>query len=73
MLNFNEASLESDWVERPACELPSGFKSLAVKVESSLMTTLIWRQPLDAGACLTLSYRVWVDDGQAGSFVQYGS
>ena len=43
VLNFNGPSESSAWVERRACEIPSGFQSLSVKLESSTQTTLVWR------------------------------
>lgn len=43
VMNFNGPSEEADWVERHACETPADFTSLFVSLESSAMTTLVWR------------------------------
>lgn len=58
---------------RPACEVPKGFKNLEVYLTSSTTIGLVWREPIDDGACLILSYQVMVDDGSQGAFTTYGS
>jgi predicted phage tail protein len=73
VLNFNGGSQLSDAVERPACEIPQEFQSLSVKSTSVSVTKLAWRQPVDIGGCTIESYRVLVDDGSLGDFVDYGN
>ena len=44
---------------------------MKVSLQSSELTLLTWRQPVDVGGCPILSYQVMVDDGAHGNFTLY--
>ena len=69
VLNFNGPSEQSEGIFRSACTAPLYFTSLAVKQTSSLVVSLIWRQPADDGSCTIQGYKLYRDDGMLGDFI----
>jgi titin len=73
--NFNGPSAESAVTSVQACGIPSGIAK-PIKVSTNTATpsvTISWSAPTSDGGCPISGYRVYVDDGAGGSYVEANS
>lgn len=67
--NFNGNGPASEAVTYKACTAPSGQSVPVVWGTTATSISFRWVPPTDTGACPILSYELYLDDGQGGSFV----